>query len=67
MINILINVYKLGAPKNICGGCANKFRLDPGDWNWCPVHKGTERSFECTREIKSESVIEMIEKLISKT
>lgn len=61
------NVYKIGAPKNVCSGCANKFRLDPGDWNWCPVHKGTERAFECTREIKSGSVIEIVEKLINKT
>ena len=53
--------------KNVCHGCFNHHRLDPSDWSWCPLHKGTDRAFECTREIKSESVIEMIEKLISKT
>ena len=52
--------------ENVCHGCFNWGRLDAGDWNWCPKHKGTERQFECTKEITSEMVIEQIEKIISK-
>jgi autotransporter strand-loop-strand O-heptosyltransferase len=52
--------------ENVCHGCFNWDRLDAGDWNWCPKHKGTERQFECTKEITSEMVIEQIEKIINK-
>jgi autotransporter strand-loop-strand O-heptosyltransferase len=52
--------------ENVCHGCFNWDRLDAGDWNWCPKHKGTSRQFECTKEITSEMVIEQIEKIINK-
>jgi autotransporter strand-loop-strand O-heptosyltransferase len=41
-----------------CNGCFNRRRLDPGDWNWCPDHKGTPKQFECTKSITAERVIE---------
>jgi autotransporter strand-loop-strand O-heptosyltransferase len=44
----------------VCTGCFNRYRLDPGDWNWCPEHKDTPRMFECTREITGDQVIEAI-------
>jgi len=47
--------------KSVCNGCFNKYRLDAGDWNWCPIHKGTERMFECTKTITGETVINKIE------
>ena len=51
----------------VCHGCfndtANKF--DRGDWWWCPVHKGTERHFECTKTITPEYVHESIINWIS--
>ena len=45
--------------KNVCHGCWNKpeFKFDKGDWNWCPVHKGTDRQFECHTAISGEQVI----------
>ena len=52
--------------ENVCHGCFNWDRLDAGDWNWCPKHKGTSRQFECTKEITSEMVISQIEKIINK-
>jgi autotransporter strand-loop-strand O-heptosyltransferase len=45
-----------------CNSCFNRKRLDAGDWNWCPDHKGTERQFECTKTITSEFVINEIKK-----
>lgn len=51
--------------KNVCTGCFNWDRLDPGDWNWCPKFKGTERHFECTKSITGEMVIDKINQLIS--
>jgi autotransporter strand-loop-strand O-heptosyltransferase len=44
---------------DVCHGCWNKpqFRFDPGDWDWCPEHKGTARHFECHREITASQVI----------
>ena len=46
--------------KNVCNSCFNNFKLDAGDWDWCPIHKDTPRQFECTKKISPESVIEGI-------
>lgn len=48
------------APEGKCSGCFNRYRLDAGDWNWCPDHKGTDRQFECTKSITSQMVIDKI-------
>ena len=55
---------RIAAPKGKCEGCFNRLRLDAGDWNWCPDHKGTERQFECTKSITSEMVIKELEKFL---
>jgi len=52
--------------ENVCHGCFNWDRLDAGDWNWCPLHKGTDRQFECTKEISCGMVIKEINKIIYK-
>ena len=45
----------------ICNGCFNTHKLDPGDWRWCPVHKGTDRHFECTKTITESQIIEVLD------
>jgi autotransporter strand-loop-strand O-heptosyltransferase len=55
---------RIGAPKDMCSGCFNRLKLDAGDWNWCPDHKGTNRQFECTKSITSEMVIKELEKFL---
>jgi autotransporter strand-loop-strand O-heptosyltransferase len=52
--------------ENVCHGCFNWDRLDAGDWNWCPQHKGTNRMFECSKQITSEMVIKEINKIMGK-
>ena len=52
--------------KNVCNSCWSTHEFDPGDWNWCPVHKGTKRQFECSKTITSGDVIKKIEDLIEK-
>jgi autotransporter strand-loop-strand O-heptosyltransferase len=47
---------------DVCTSCFNRYKLDAGDWNWCPDHKGTPRQFECTKSISGEYVIKEIEK-----
>jgi autotransporter strand-loop-strand O-heptosyltransferase len=42
---------------SVCNGCFNRHKFDPGDWNWCPDYKGTERQFECTKSITGEMII----------
>lgn len=54
------NVLRVKAPNGVCSGCNTKYRLDAGDWNWCPVHKGTEKQFECSKAITARDVIEVI-------
>jgi autotransporter strand-loop-strand O-heptosyltransferase len=56
--------YRVTSPKGKCEGCFNRLRLNAGDWNWCPDHKGTERQFECTKSITSEMVINELEKFL---
>ena len=50
--------------KNVCNSCWNHYDFDKGDWNWCPVFKGTEQHFECTRTITGQDVIAHIEKIL---
>lgn len=53
--------------KNVCHGCWNKpeYRFDRGDWNWCPVNKGTPRMFECQTSIRAIDVVEKIMPLLT--
>jgi autotransporter strand-loop-strand O-heptosyltransferase len=55
---------RITSPNGKCEGCFNRLRLDAGDWNWCPDHKGTDRQFECTKSITSEMVIKELEKFL---
>jgi autotransporter strand-loop-strand O-heptosyltransferase len=55
---------RITAPNDMCSGCFNRLRLDGGDWNWCPDHKGTNRQFECTKSITGELVIKELEKFL---
>jgi len=56
--------YHVDAPPGKCRGCFNSHQLDAGDWNWCPVHKGTDRQFECSKSITSEMVIEKLKEIL---
>lgn len=51
---------------NVCNSCWNNpnYKFDKGDWNWCPVHKGTSQQFECHTSITSEMVINKIQHLL---
>jgi len=49
--------------KNVCHGCWSTHIFEPGDWNWCPIYKGTKNQFECSKSITSEQVIEEIKKI----
>jgi autotransporter strand-loop-strand O-heptosyltransferase len=51
--------------EDVCTGCFNKEWLDPGDWEWCPNHKGTPRQFECTKTIKPSRVVQSINKILN--
>ena len=50
--------------KSVCHGCWNKVNIehtfDKNDWYWCPLHKGTERQFECHKSITVNDVVEQI-------
>ena len=49
--------------KDVCNSCWHdkNFPFNKGDWNWCPKQKGTDRHFECSKEITFEMVKETIE------
>jgi len=48
--------------KNVCNGCWNspKYKFDKS-WDWCPVHAGTDRQYECQSSITSGDLIALIE------
>jgi autotransporter strand-loop-strand O-heptosyltransferase len=50
--------------KNVCNSCFNSENFDPGDWNWCPLHKNTSRQFECSKEITGNQVIQEIKTIL---
>jgi autotransporter strand-loop-strand O-heptosyltransferase len=55
---------RINAADGKCKGCFNRLKLDAGDWNWCPDHKGTDRQFECTKSITSQMVINELKKFL---
>jgi len=59
------NTFRISAPSDKCSGCFNKYKLDRGNWNWCPEHENTTREFECTRYIEPEQVIFELKKALS--
>jgi autotransporter strand-loop-strand O-heptosyltransferase len=56
------NVYRV-INKSVCNSCFNKNKLDAGDWNWCPEHKGTDRQFECTKKIHPQVILDKINEI----
>ena len=50
--------------KSVCHGCWNKINVDytfnTSDWYWCPLHKDTDRQFECHTSITTNDVIDKI-------
>lgn len=50
--------------KDVCNSCWSNYNFDAGDWNWCPVHKNTDKQFECSKSITSSEVIDKINFLL---
>jgi len=57
------NSYRI-LNENVCHGCFNEFRLDAGNWNWCPKCEFTDRQFECTKHITPNQVLQIIKPLL---
>jgi autotransporter strand-loop-strand O-heptosyltransferase len=62
--NEMQDCIRISAPTGSCSGCWSRHKFNPGDWNWCPDHKGTPRQFECSKNITSEMVIRELEKVL---
>jgi len=57
-------IHRISTPEGFCMGCQTTNKLDPGDWEWCPFHKGTNRQFECTKSISPSYIIENLTKIL---
>jgi autotransporter strand-loop-strand O-heptosyltransferase len=57
------NVIRIVPPKGSCSSCYNKFKLDAGNWNWCPDNK-KYTEFECSKSIPSIEVIEKLKSIL---
>lgn len=51
----------------VCNSCFSSHIFDKGDWNWCPIHNGTERQFECSKEITFDHVMPRLNKILGVT
>jgi autotransporter strand-loop-strand O-heptosyltransferase len=51
--------------ESVCNSCwvNPNFKFDKGDWNWCPIHKDTNRQFECSKTITGKMVINRIKNI----
>ena len=51
---------------DVCNGCWNNpmYKFDKGNFNWCALHEGTSRQFECHTSITSDMVIDQIKYLL---
>jgi len=63
--DLSLNDYIRITNKSVCHGCWNKINVehtfDKNDWYWCPLHKNTDRQFECHKSITPKMVLEKIE------
>lgn len=52
---------------NLCIKCWNDpvHVFDSGDWDWCPVYKGTERQHICQKSISVQMVFDKLKDLIN--
>jgi autotransporter strand-loop-strand O-heptosyltransferase len=50
--------------EHACNSCwANtNFVFDPGDWDWCPIWKGTDKQHICTKSISPLTVFNSLPK-----
>ena len=53
----------------VCNNCwTNKnYVFDPGDWDWCPVFKGTKNQHICQKSLTVEQVFNKVEKLLKQS
>jgi len=47
---------------NVCIFCWNDetFVFDSGDWDWCPVYKGTQKQHICQKSITPSQVFQKV-------
>jgi autotransporter strand-loop-strand O-heptosyltransferase len=60
------NVTRISS--DACIPCWNNknFMFDAGDWNWCPIWKGTDKQFICHKSISPKQVFTSVIKSLEK-
>jgi autotransporter strand-loop-strand O-heptosyltransferase len=63
--NEMTDCIRIFPKENVCTSCFNdmRFQFDKGVWDWCPVNKGTDKHFECSKVITAQQVIDEINSL----
>lgn len=57
-------ITRISNPVCIKCWCDPVLKFDSGDWNWCPVYKGTELQHICQKSITPEQVFSELKKLL---
>lgn len=58
------NLIRISNPVCIKCWCDPVLKFDAGDWNWCPVYKGTELQHICQKSITPEQVLFGLKKIL---
>jgi len=58
------NLIRISNPVCIKCWCDPVLKFDGGDWNWCPVYKGTELQHICQKSITPNQVFSELKKLL---
>ena len=53
--------------ESVCNSCwvNPNFKFDAGDWNWCPIWKGTDKQHICQKSIHPNKVFTEVKKLLN--
>jgi autotransporter strand-loop-strand O-heptosyltransferase len=51
---------------SVCNSCwvKKEVNFDPGDWDWCPINKGTDKQHICQKSISADTVYKEFKKII---
>ena len=53
--------------ESVCNSCwiNPNFKFDAGDWNWCPIWKGTDKQHTCMKSVSPTQVFKQVKQILT--
>ena len=53
--------------ESVCNSCwvNPNFKFDAGDWNWCPIWKGTDKQHICMKSVSPTQVFKQVKQILT--